>query len=265
MLINNPIIGGDHEVFLRNKNTKEIISAEGIIEGTKYNPYNFDSSDKYACTSLDCVLAEYNIAPAKTPAEFYHGIEKALNYIKSRIPENLEIAAIPAARLNEKYLQTETAMTFGCEPDYNAWTESMNERPIPDGNLRSAGFHFTLGYDNPIEPINIMWIKAMDAFIGVPSVIQEPDNERKMLYGKAGAFRHTNFGVEYRSTSNYLLQDKKLIDWAFNNSLEAIKFINNDKFHLIEEEASNIINCINNKDERLAIRLIDKFNIKMAA
>ena len=35
MFINNVLIGGDHEVFLRNKKNKEIVTAEGIIMGTK--------------------------------------------------------------------------------------------------------------------------------------------------------------------------------------------------------------------------------------
>lgn len=265
MLIENYLIGGDHEVFLQDKKTKEIVSAEGIIKGTKHEPFNFDEEDRFACTSLDNVLAEYNIAPARTPAEYYGAIEKALNYIRNTIPKNLEPVALPAARLKEKYLQTENAMLFGCEPDYNAWTNQVNDRPAADGNLRSAGFHITMGYDNVSEMTNLMWVKAQDLFIGVPSVLQEPDNERKKLYGKAGAFRHTPFGVEYRSTSNYILQNERLINWAFENTVGAIEFINNGGMFVLEEESDNIVSAINNKDERKAKYLIDKFQIKLAA
>lgn len=113
MLIKDFMIGGDHEVFLQDKNTKEIVSAEGIIQGTKYEPFNFDENDRFACTSLDNVLAEYNIAPARTRAEYYHGINKALEYIRKHIPGNLEPVALPAARLDDKYLQTENAQLFG--------------------------------------------------------------------------------------------------------------------------------------------------------
>ena len=58
MFIKNPLIGGDHELFLREKETKNIVSAEGSIKGTKDEPFNFDKRDPFACTSLDCVLAE---------------------------------------------------------------------------------------------------------------------------------------------------------------------------------------------------------------
>lgn len=265
MLIKDWIIGGDHEMFLQDKETKEIVSAEGIIKGTKHEPFNFDVEDRFACTSLDNVLVEYNLKPAKTAAEFYYAIEKALNYIKSVIPANLEPVALPAARLDIKHLMTENALLFGCEPDYNAWTNTVNDRPVAeDGNLRSAGLHITLGYDNHNEMINRQWIKTMDLFVGVPSILQEPDNDRKKLYGKAGAFRHTPFGVEYRSTSNYLLAEKRLIHWAFENTIEAINFVNDEKGYLLDEEADTIIEAINNKDPEVARYLINKFQIQMA-
>lgn len=265
MFIKNFLIGGDHEVFLRDKKTKEVVTAEGIIKGTKENPFNFDEKDPFACTSLDCVLAEYNIAPAKTKSEYYNAIQKALKHIEKNIPKNLEIAALPAARLEDKYLQSETSQKFGCSMDYNCWNNQPNDIPIPDGNLRSAGFHITLGYDEPNEFVNLMWVKAMDLYTSIPSVIQEPDNERKKLYGKAGAFRHTPFGVEARSLSNYVLNDKKYIDWVYDNTIEAINFVNSGKTYLLDEEADIIISAINDKDEAKAKYLIDKFEIKMAA
>lgn len=265
MFVKNYKIGGDHEIFLRNKKTKEIVTAEGIAKGTKDFPFNFDKNDPFACTSLDCVLLEYNIAPATTKAEFFHGIEKALKYINESIPKNLEIAILPAARLNEKYLQSETAQRFGCSADFNCWTNDMNPTPIPDGNLRSAGAHVTIGYDDPNEFVNLMLMKSMDLYTGVPSVIQEPDNERKKLYGKAGAFRHTAWGVEYRSLSNYVLQDKRYIDWVYDQTQEAIDFVNNGKTYMLDDEADIIISAINDKDVEKAKYLIDKFNIKMVA
>jgi len=264
MFIKDSLIGGDHEVFLREKDSKEVVTAEGIIMGTKENPYNFDVVDPFACTSLDCVLAEYNIKPARTKSEYFEGIQKALDYISKNIPANLEIAVLPAARLNEKYLQSETAQRFGCSADHNCWTRQQNESPIPDGNLRSAGGHITLGYQEPNEFVNLMWVKAMDLFLSVPSVIQEPDSERKKLYGKAGAFRHTPFGCEYRSLSNYFVDNKGLIDWVYDNTQAAIDFVNNGSTYLLDEEADVIIAAINDKDVNKAKYLIDKFQIKMA-
>lgn len=264
MLIKDWKIGGDWETFLRDKNTKEYVSAEGIAQGTKKQPFNFDKTDKFACTSLDNLSMEFNFAPATTASDFYHGIEKALRYIEKHIPENLEYTADPAVRFDEKYLQTDNAKLLGCEMDFNIWTGRPNPRPKTKGNnLRSCGAHITLGYENPNKILNAQWIKAMDLFVGIPSVIQEPDNERKALYGSAGCYRNTNFGVEYRSTSNYLLKDKELIMWAFDNTTKAIEFVNDGKVILLEEEADIIIAAINNNDKIMAKYMIDKYRIPM--
>lgn len=264
-LINNVFIGGDHEIFLRDKNTKEIISAEGIAKGTKQIPFNFDHTDPFACTSLDNILFEYNLAPAKTKSQYYRAIEKALKYIEKTIPEHLEIATIPAARVNEKYLQTENAKTLGCSPDFNCWTGMMNQRPEGEAtNLRTGGYHVSIGYDNYNIDLNSNIVKSFELFVGVPSVIQEPENERKLLYGASGAYRDTTFGVECRSISNYILQSKKLIDWVYTNTKKAIDFINKGMIHEINDEADIIISAINNKNIDQAKYLINKFKIQMA-
>lgn len=265
MLINNIQIGGDPELFLREKETGKIITAEGIVKGTKSKPFNFDPEDEFACTSLDCVLAEFNIKPAKTKAEYYYGIEKALKYLNSTIPNNLEVVALPAARLESDQLITSIANTFGCSTDRNVWTDSSNPRPRPMGNLRSAGCHITLGYDNPNKTVNSMWVKAMDLFLSVPSVIQEPMNERKALYGKAGAYRQQKWGAEYRSLSNYVLSTKELIEWTYDNTIAAVNFVNEGNSYMLNDEADIIIDAINNNNEEKALYLIDKFKIKLAA
>lgn len=106
-------IGADIEVFFRKKKTKEIVTAEGLIKGTKDEPFKFDRENEHYATSLDNVMAEFNIPPASSNSEFYFSIQKALEYINSTIPKQLETVALPAARLKEKYLQTDNAKLFG--------------------------------------------------------------------------------------------------------------------------------------------------------
>lgn len=267
-MINNFKIGADIEVFLRNTDTGEIVSAEGFIKGTKEQPFNFDPSDKYYATSLDNVMAEFCIPPSPTPAQFYEGIAKALRYINTNIPKHLKAAALPAARLDPRYLQTENAKTFGCDPDFNAWLDVQNLPPSPgDGvTLRTAGGHIHVGYDNPNPFVNTMLVKALDLHVGVPSVILEPTNERKTMYGKAGSFRHKDYGVEWRSISNYYLQKKSLIEWVYQNTVDAINFVNNGGCNNFDEqEKEEIVSCINNNDVDLAEKLILKYGIKLAA
>lgn len=270
-------IGADVEVFLQHKLTREIVSAEGYIRGSKYNPFVFDRANKFFTTSLDNVLAEFTIPPARSKEEFFNSLTKSLNYINSSIPEELCTAIQPAARLDDRFLQTEQALVFGCEPDYNAYTLTENPKPSSqDMNLRSAGGHIHIGFnvtkdekandhDFTLKEIQerAEVIKAMDLFVGVPSIIMEPDNQRKELYGKAGAFRPKNYGVEYRTISNFYLVSKEYIDWVYNSVIDAINWLNEG--NTVDEGLGmyiqEIVNTNNKKD---ANYLIEKFNLKLA-
>lgn len=265
-------IGADVELFLKNKVSGEIVSAEGLIKGTKEEPFIFDPENKYFATSLDNVLAELCIPPAINSVQFHNYLRKSRQFIESTLPKELCTAALPAARLDDKYLQTEQALIFGCEPDYSAYTGQINYKPsCDDFNLRSAGGHLHLGYENPepfeidvylgdIQRCNI--IKALDLHLAVPSVILEPDNQRKELYGKAGAFRPKPYGVEYRTISNFYMDSRKATMWVFNQVKEAINWLNSG--NIIDDNLGYHIQAVvngNNKTE--AENLIKQFNLKM--
>lgn len=266
MLIKNFLIGADIEVFLQNKTDGSIVTAEGIIKGTKKEPFNFDKADKFFATSLDNVMAEFCIPPAKTASEFYNFIQKSLKYINDNIPKELQTVALPAAEINPIYLQTENAQTFGCDPDFNAWTRLKNIPPGTSTNLRTCGGHIHIGYENSSDFLNVMLIQAMDIFVGVPSILLEPDNDRKTMYGKAGAYRDKSYGVEYRTISNFYLQNPKLTEWAYNNTVSAINFVNNGGCNTLgPEEKEEIVNCINYNNKEAALQIVEKYNIKLAA
>jgi hypothetical protein len=263
--ITNPTIGADIEVFLQNINSGEIISAEGIIKGTKEEPFHFDEFENHFATSLDNVMAEFNIPPAKDAQRFANNILYAMGWINGFIPENVKTLVQPAAHVNYSYLQTDNAKVFGCEPDYNAWLMGEeNGKPCVTGNLRSCGGHIHIGYDNPDISTSMELIRAMDIFIGLPSVLQEPDNERKLLYGKAGAFRSKSYGAEYRTVSNYYVDKKELMEWVFNNTMQAIEFVNNRNI-LTREQGEGIIHAINTADKTLAKDICEYFGVKLAA
>lgn len=265
-LLSNVTIGADIEVFLKNKISGDIVSAEGIIKGSKDFPFRFMESNPFYATSLDNVMAEFCIPPARTRVEFREAIETAMHYIQANVPGDLSLFAFPSARIDGKYLQTENAKLFGCEPDFDAWKNgSMNPRPAgQETDLRSCGGHIHIGYDEPQMEANLNLIKAMDIFIGLASVIQEPDNERKSLYGKAGAFRWKDYGVEYRTVSNYYINSPELTHWAFDSTMQAINFVN-DENKISKTESDGIQLAINKCDKKLAEELCKYFGVKLAA
>ncbi len=265
--LHNVLIGADIEMFLRDRTTQEIVSAEGYIKGSKHDPFVFDPLNKYFSTSLDNVLAEVTIPPVTNVDDFVAHITKCVNFVNATIPGHLCTVPLPAAIVDDKYLQTENAQTFGCDPDYNVWLREQNARPeAPNKNLRSAGGHIHIGYDNSEKlgtPVAEDLIKSMDLYIGVPSVLQEPDNDRKLLYGKAGAFRFKPYGVEYRTVSNYYLMSPDLMRWAYNNTKKAVDMVD-DEFTITKSMGTLIQKAINTNDKKLAEKLVKKYKIELA-
>jgi hypothetical protein len=127
-------------------------------------------------------LAEFTIPPTNALGDWTYNINKAVNYISSILPRCLRPVIIPSAVLKNKYLQTETAKTFGCEPTLNVWTKKTNPKPIArNKRLRSAGLHVHFGYDKPDFKVNENIVKAFDLLLSVPAVLIEPENDRRLF------------------------------------------------------------------------------------
>jgi len=266
-LINNLTIGADIEAFLEN-NTGNIVSAEPYCKGTKHEPFNFDSSNKWYTTSLDNVLFEFTIPPAKYLQSWINDIDVAKKYIKSIIPKDLMLQFIPSAELADSELQTENAKTFGCEPTLDVWKRDVNPAPkSKNKNLRSAGFHVHFGYEIYDESLKLsideQIVKCADLLLGVPALLIEPPNKRRELYGKAGECRFKPYGVEYRVLSSYFCSTDTLIAWVYNQSLKVVDFVNSNKIAEVEECKDLILDAINNSNKNSAKNLIDKFEITM--
>lgn len=231
-------IGSDIEFALLDKKTKEFVSAEGLIQGTKEEPFKFDPNNEHYATSLDNVLYEGNIPPATSSYEFYMYVRRLQKYMQSQLPENLKLVSVAAPKYNvEKYLSTLNAKTAGCAASINAWTAAYEHPQIGDTPYRGAGLHLHVSYKNAEPFLSLDLIKAMDLYLGVPAVLIEPENARKTTgYGKAGNCRlgKSYPGVEYRSLSGYFSKNKKLLEWCFNNTKHAIDFINSGKIELIQ-------------------------------
>jgi hypothetical protein len=252
----NVTIGADIEYFLKDKTTQEIISAEGIVQGTKDSPFNFNPEDKHFATSLDNVMVEHCIPISNNHSDFVKNILLCQNYLEN-LDDRLCLAIQPSARLHERFLQTRNSQTFGCEPDFNCWLDGEpNPRPSSAvNNLRTAGFHVHIGYNDPSVEANLMLMKAFDTYVTLPSLLLEPDNERRELYGKAGAFRHKPYGMEARTLSSFFASTPTLMEWVYNQTQFAIQ---NNELLLHDVSVSEIINT-NNKE--MAERVCKEYNI----
>ena len=119
-------------------------------------------------------------------------------------------------------------------------------------------FHIHLGYDDCNVDTSLKLIKYLDMYLGVPSVIKDSDTNRRSLYGKAGCFRLTPYGFEYRVLSGYFLSTKATLSWVWNGIEKAIEAYNND-YELADPEL--VQKAINESDKTLAKALINTYNL----
>jgi hypothetical protein len=198
MKLNNLTFGADPELFIINTKTKKVVSAVGLIPGEKGNPWRSEDMPKGFGLETDNILAEFNIPPVKDGVSFINNIQYMQNYIDrfvKAINPDLGIKCAASQIVPSSELQSEQARMFGCDIDYNVYTQEPNEKPRGETtNIRSAGCHIHIGYENPDVDTSLTLIKYLDAYLGVPSILKDRDKKRRSLYGKAGCFRLTDYG-----------------------------------------------------------------------
>lgn len=232
-------IGCDPEFFLTKDGSYK--AAVGLIGGDKWHPKPIDEVGHAILE--DNVAVEFNIQPATSYDAFRSSIHKVLDHLRGILP-GYDFSKSSAVSFPDAELDSPQAQEFGCEPDFDAWLKKVNPKPnAKDKNLRSCGGHIHVGSDiAKAEPIEL--IRAMDVFLGVPSVPLDVDGEaRRSLYGAPGCFRIKPYGVEYRTLSNFWIWDDKLIEWAFNGTQRALEFISSGQ-RVPEEHKDLIQRCI---------------------
>jgi hypothetical protein len=257
-------IGCDPEVFLQDA-AGAFVSAIGKIGGSKVAPRPLEEIGNGFAVQEDNVALEFNIPAAGSEDEFVESIEKVTNFLQQEVNGmGLAFSKVSAARFPQIELIHPAAMEFGCDPDYNAWTTKRNPRPkAEDNTLRSCGGHIHVGYPFMTQAQRIQFIKFMDLFAGVPSVLMDQGDERRKLYGGPGAFRPKTYGVEYRTLSNFWIFDRKLIKWAYQCVDKALAAW--DKQHInVDDFGKNIQAAIKNNNKDLAHSLVDHFNLQLA-
>jgi hypothetical protein len=107
----------------------------------------------------------------------------------------------------------------------------------PDANevFRTGAGHIHIGWtdDQPCTNDHFNDCKRLarqlDYYLGLPSMFWDNDTKRRLLYGKAGAFRPKHYGMEYRVLSNLWLNSEKLQRFIFKNSVKAFNDLQSGK------------------------------------
>lgn len=256
-------LGADPEVFLLDQ-SKGFISSEIVgIPGDKNNPVTL--AEGFSILK-DNVMLEFNIPASFSKEQYIKNMDDAFNIIKQNINPDLSFSTDCSANFPIEQLMTEHAQTFGCEPDFNAWTLGVNNFPnVSDMTLRTAGGHIHVGYEEPDEYRSIITLRLLDLYLGVPSVLLDNDTERRKMYGKAGCYRFKHYGFEYRVLSNFWIFKPELISWVWEGVENAFLIMNSMEDEELEKYIKSfkkdVIKCINTTDKKLAESLIKENNL----
>lgn len=257
-------IGCDPEIFLTKDG--KAISAHGLIKGTKYEPFNVDRG----AVQVDGTALEFNIQPANTVDIFCFSIKSVMASLRSMVPEyNFDFNS--SRTYPKDYFDSlpKEAKELGCEPDYNAWTMSINPSPDPRSTFRTIAGHVHLGW--LAEPADeeehfydcIEFVKQLDYCIGVPSIIidnSDTSRERRKLYGKAGSFRpRPNYGLEYRVLSPFWLTSEERMRWLFGSCQFAYNQLKIG-YCFSNHYGDYARNWIDNSDIKAAKEFVESFN-----
>ena len=216
-------VGGDPEFFLADRETGNIVSAVGTIPGKKGSPYNLP--DGSGAIQRDNVMVELNIIPASSTAEFVENtsglVESTAKFVEDH---GLVLSTDSVVTMEQRYIDTIEAQEIGCASDICARTfnETSSATARRLGNVRTAGGHIHVEYSGNISPEEL--VMYMDYYITLPLIAAGVDtcgSRRRRFYGKAGRFRFTSYGLEYRTPDN---------GWALNR--DALWAVADRLFHL---------------------------------
>jgi hypothetical protein len=222
-------VGADPEVFVRHKATGELVSAHGLVPGTKDNPHRVAAG----AVQVDGMALEFNIDPAKNPNQFAARISQVMRVLDDMVPDH-DLAIQPVAEFSRDVFDSapEEAKVLGCEPDLDAWTGQINPAPNQEVDFRTAAGHVHLGWTENMDitdPDHIeaccMMGKQLDAVLLPLSLEEDKDTKRRELYGQPGAIRVKPYGVEYRVLSNYWLASEALMKSVFEHAEAAYKLL----------------------------------------
>ena len=207
----------------KSKEKVQIVPACGLIGGTKYEPkklnkdelvqsgirFSFDPKGvgDFAIQE-DNVMFEFNVPAVSRSDYFLSNLTSLLTWAETHVlaEHNLEFAWTNRHRFLEKQLTHPSAKVVGCDPDFCAYLpKGAQGRPPFDitalGEHRFCGGHIHVQYDVDKVPRDV-FARFMDIAVGLANIRNDKQGNRRKFYGKAGLFRPTSYGIEYRTPSN---------------------------------------------------------------
>jgi len=240
----NVTLGCDPEFFFSNDG--EIVGSEKVLpeEGLKYDP----TKDRCGCDGahttppgseskfiVDGVQAELNPRPNTCRANLGNEIGACFRKLWKDLKDkgkdfNVDFRPLVDITKAELDSLSEKSKVFGCAPSTNVYqkAEEAKIKVNPKKYLkRSAGGHIHMGWhagywgggaDTPkmkdIMANAEILVPILDLIVANTCVLvdRDPGNiERRKNYGRVGEYRPKDYGIEYRTLSNFWLRSYQLM------------------------------------------------------
>lgn len=212
-------VGLDPELFIVSRSTGKVLPSCGIIGGTKDRPLPLGGGGFFV--QEDNVSVEFNVPPTSSVREAKSVLQDALGrlrlYVQGLYGDDAALAHTASVTLDDADIcSLPSAYHFGCAPELCAYTSPHDLSSGPPGlsfqdlidpstnkHSRFGGGHIHIGFEPAVPDIpSTIVARLCDAVIGLRLAQFDKQGARRTFNGKAGRFRKTSYGIEYRTPSN---------------------------------------------------------------
>jgi len=201
MTVKNSVItvGSDPEFFLVDSTSKKIIPSCGLVGGNKGDPV------RLTCGGFleDNVTVEFNPDHGHRHTTMLDNLGRTTKQFQEKT--GYLLSSKSEYLFSDEDLASDKAREFGCDPDWDAYNMAPRERidPAVVGNWRFCGGHIHIGVDPWPDIPHSIFVQFLDLFSYSQWIQYDPQPQRRKYYGLPGLYRPKNYGVEYRTPSNF--------------------------------------------------------------
>lgn len=269
------VYGADPELFFKKDGV--VMGAEKIIPNEGLHGRTI---------VLDGVQIELHPGTVWKAGEMAFRIKTAFTQISQHLVNTgVKLSFDPLVEVSKEELLSlslESRM-LGCEPSRNFYGLKQKEVDGMKYRKRSAGGHIHVGLYTPIYNAEVMGVDERERLVPIFDVLLgntcvmidrgAEQIERRKLYGRVGEYRLPDYGLEYRTLSNFWLKHPALTTFVFemtrmvvgvlNTTLSTMQNIEQELFDLVD--LKNVIVAIQKNDPNLAWenwKLIRPFIVK---